>query len=315
MITWGATIMRFAFYVAAAFILSLTLCPRSFAGEKIALLISSDEGPYKETVAGFTEYLSKQSVQPTYELFILEGSPAKAAAAVQKIKINGCNLIFSLGSLATDVAVKEFTTIPIVAGLVVRTDAHRKAANLIEVGLEFPTDIQFTWIKNILPEARTIGVVFNPDENKKKIDAAIRIAQKMGLKLETQEVHTAQDVPEALERLARKADVLWGAMDSIVMAPQQAKPVLLFSFRNSIPLMAPSLMWVKAGALFSLDCDYKDLGAQCGELALKALKGVAPVALPRDAPRRVLYSLNLITAQQMKIVIPEALIRGARQTY
>ena len=137
----------------------------------------------------------------------------------------------------------------------------------------------------------------------------------MGLKLETQEVHTAQDVPAALERLAQKADVLWGAMDSMVMAPQQAKPVLLFSFRNSIPLMAPSLMWVKAGALFSLDCDYKDLGAQCGELAIKALQGAAPASLPRDVPRKVLYSLNLITAQQMKLIISDALIRGARQTY
>jgi len=135
------------------------------------------------------------------------------------------------------------------------------------------------------------------------------------MRLEAYEVNTPQDIPGALEGLSRKAEVLWGVADSLTLSPSNAKNVLLFSFRNSIPFIRPSATWVKAGALYSLDWNYADLGAQCGEMAQKILAGAAPSSLPPATPRKVLYSLNLVTARQMKITMPEPVVRGARQVY
>ena len=104
-------------------------------------------------------------------------------------------------------------------------------------------------------------------------------------------------------------------LDSLTLSPAIGKNVLLFSFRNNIPYIGPSATWVKAGALYSLDWDYEDLGAQCGEMAQKVLGGTAPAAIPAVSPRRVLYTLNLFTARQMKITLSGELVRGARQTY
>ena len=74
-------------------------------------------------------------------------------------------------------------------------------------------------------------------------------------------------------------------------------------------------VWVKAGALFSLDWDYRDLGAQCGEMALQVLHGVPPGSIPAAVPRKVLYSVNRNTAQQMKITIPGQFLQGARNVF
>jgi putative ABC transport system substrate-binding protein len=72
---------------------------------------------------------------------------------------------------------------------------------------------------------------------------------------------------------------------------------------------------VKAGALYSLDGDYADLGAQCGEMAARVLEGARPAAIPAAAPRKVQYTLNLYTAKQMRLSLSDQLLGGARQTY
>jgi putative ABC transport system substrate-binding protein len=308
--------------IRAFVVLTLTLCMalalpggNAVAADRIAVLLSMDEGPFSEALAGFRDHLGKQDPQPGYDVFNLEGSAAKAGPAVRKIKEGGFTLILTLGALATDAAVREITDVPIVAGLILRTDALKKAPNATGVGLEFPLETQLSWIRRMLPEARTVGVIYSPQENRKMMESAARIAQTLGLVLERQEVSVPQDVPAALNRLSRKADVLWGVADTLVLSPQLAKPILLFSFRNSIPLIGPSAAWVKAGALYSLDWDYRDLGAQCGEMARQVLHGVPPGSIPAAVPRKVLYSVNRNTAQQMKITIPGQFLQGARNVF
>jgi putative ABC transport system substrate-binding protein len=130
-----------------------------------------------------------------------------------------------------------------------------------------------------------------------------------------QEVETPQGLPDALDNLAKDADVLWGVTDQTVLSPETAEPILLFSFRNRIPFAGLSTSWVKAGALYALDRDYTDLGAQCGEIALKILQGARASSLPPVSPRKITYALNLKTAYHMKLDISQALIDGAQEVF
>lgn len=282
---------------------------------RIAVLVSSNEAPFTETVAGFRDYLARQGVQAVYDIERLDGDAAKTGPAIQRIKAGGARLVFTVGSAATDAAVKEISTIPIVACLVLRTENLKRSANATGVGLEFPVETQIEWLQRMLPQARSIGVLYNAGENQRTVNAAAEIARKAGLTLEAERVRSPQDVPAALNRLSRRVDVLWGIPDSVMLAPPIAKNMLLFSFRNSIPFVGPSAPWVKAGALYSLDWDYTDLGGQCGELADRILRGAAPASLPAATPRKVQYTLNLVTARQMKLDLSEQLVRGAHQRY
>lgn len=285
------------------------------AGERIAVIVSSSEPPFEETLTGFQGYLANQGIEAEFDIYRLAGDASRAAQAVQKIKKSGARVIFSLGSVSTEAATKKITDIPVIACLVLRPDTIRRVPNASGVGLEFPIEVQFRWIQTMLPNAKTIGVIYNPDENRKRIEAAERIARGMGLRLEAQEVHSLQDIPAALNNLSRSADVLWGLADNLVLSPQIAKQLILFAFRNSIPFIGPSAVWVKAGALYSLDWDYTDMGAQCGEMAIKVLRGMLPSDIPPATPRKVLYSVNLKTAQQIKITISDELRKKALNVY
>lgn len=310
-------VIRTIILTATAAVL-ITLAPpvgRAAAGEKIAVLVSSNAAPYGEALEGFKGFLREQARETDLEVYELEGNADNASRALQKIGKGGVRMVLTLGSFATEAASSELSDLPIVACMVLRTNSITGAPNATGVGLEFPLETQFTWMQRLLPQARNVGVLYNPDENGKRVEAAARIAKKLGLRLEAQEVDVPQDLPAALDNLSKSADVLWGVADQFALSPSVAKNILLFSFRNRIPLIGPSSTWVKAGALYSLDWDYADIGAQCGEMAVKVLEGAPPASISPASPRKVTYSLNLVTARRLKVEFPDELVRGARHVY
>jgi putative ABC transport system substrate-binding protein len=281
----------------------------------IALIASHDAAPYREVINGFRQYLTQRESRFSFDEQFLQGDAAKASEALQKAKQNGAQLLLTIGSIATQAALKEGGELPIVACLIVDATDLQKAANATGVVMDFPVETQLQWLQRLLPQNRTVGVLFNPHENQHKIEEAARIAQSLGIRLIAREVQSPKTLPDALNSLAREADVLWGITDQTVLSPQTAEAILLFSFRNRIPLAGLSTPWVKAGALYALDRDYTDLGAQCGEQAWQIVHGRRANTLPPVPPRKVMYALNLKTARYMKIDIPKTLIDGAQQVF
>lgn len=303
--------------ICAVTLLAMSLSPGSaVCGDlRIAVIASQDTPPFQDITAGFLEFLKKEGVVAAFDHYALSGNTGKASQVIHDIKKQPPHLILTIGTLATQTALREADDIPIVASLVGNMDELRQSKNATGVALDFPFVTQFEWMHKLVPEIKIVGVLYNPKENQAKIDAAVQAAKKEGLTLLPKEVETPRALPDALESLAKRADLLWGINDQTVLSPQTAEAVLLFSFRNALPFVGLSSSWVKAGALYSLDRDYRDLGAQCGELALKIIQGAKPGALPPVPPRKALYSLNLKTADHMKLDIPQSIIEGAQAVF
>ena len=88
--------------------------------------------------------------------------------------------------------------------------------------------------------------------------------------------------------------------------------VLLSSFRNKIPFIGLSKSWVKAGALYSLEWDYPDIGKQCAVVASQILNGKNVYDIPaRKMSGNATYSLNTRTVRHMKLDIGSEIIDGA----
>ncbi|ULA69389.1 MAG: hypothetical protein LZF62_430061 [Nitrospira sp.] len=282
---------------------------------RIVVLNGQDLKPYQDVLAGFQQSLAKQGINLSVEIHALQGNPTKTQDVLADIKKHGARLVVTLGSAATQAAVREVGHLPLMATMIVTADDIKPASNGTAVLLEFPVEIQMQWIRRIVPAANSIGVLFNPKENQTKVSNALRIAKETGLTLVTQAVDTPRSLPDALENLSRNVDALWGISDSVVMTPQTAEPILLSTLRNKIPLAGLSTSWVKAGALYALDRDYLDIGTQCGEVAGKVLGGTSPAALAPIFPRKVTYSVNLKTAGAMNLELPQDVVRGATQVF
>src|SRR5947208_12756453 len=279
---------------------------------RITAIVSQDAPQYLEALEGCRTLLEQQGVRAPIDVQALHGDAAAATAALQRARQDRAGLILTLGSLGTQAAVREMHDLPIVAGLVLNADDLAKAPNAAAVVLEFPIETQLRYLQRLLPAQRNVGVLFNPSENQARIDAATRVAAALGLTLFARKVESPKELPDALDSLNKRADVLWGVADQIVLNPQTVKPILLFSLRNRIPFVGLSATWVKAGALYALDRDYKDIGRQCGELALKILQGPAPSALPPVPPRKVVYSVNLKMARLLKLDLGGQVLQAAQ---
>ncbi len=279
---------------------------------RVFVLVSQDAPPFQSAIAGLKRALETPEMKPEIEVIQLRGEAAQAATAVQQARQGKAQVILTLGSLATQAAVREVREIPIVAGLILNADDLGKAPNATAVILEFPVETEFRWLQRLLPGEKNIAVLYNPAENQGRVDAAGKVAKGLGLVLNARKLESPKELPDALEALTNHADVLWGLADQVVLTPQTAQPILLFSMRNRIPFVGLSQNWVKAGALYALDRDYQDIGAQCGELAVKILQGTPAAALLPVSPRKVVYSINLRTARHMKLDIPSGVLRDAQ---
>ena len=195
---------------------------------RIVILTSSRATPYEEALAGFQQALRQQGVRAIFDIHSLEGETPRVARVLQDVKQGGSALLLTLGTAATQRARQEITTVPIIAGLVLRADEFKGAPNMSGVTLEFPVALQLEWLRRFLPTAKTIGVIYNPRENQQRIEAASRVAHELGLKLESQPVSDSRELPTALETLAKKIDVLWGVVDELVLTPNRQAHLAVF---------------------------------------------------------------------------------------
>lgn len=286
------------------------------APPRVVVVVSHDAAPYREALNGFQQTLARDGPRgASIDVQFLHGDAGKLPAVLQQARREGTDLFFTMGALATQDILAHSRDTPVVAGMVLSADALRGSENATGVVLDLPMDVQVEWMKRLLPESRTVGVLYNPRENRTRIEAAERAARARGLKMIAREVESPEALPEAMNSLAKRIDVLWGIVDTVVLSPETAQAVLLFSFRNDIPFVGLSAAWAKAGAIYALDWDYEDVGQQCGELAVKILNGARAGGIAPVFPRKLTYALNLKTVRHMRVRIPDSLVRGAAQVF
>jgi putative ABC transport system substrate-binding protein len=173
--------------------------------------------------------------------------------------------------------------------------------------LDVPLDTQFDYLHRLLPEARSVGVLYSASETGTIVEAARKAAPAHGLTLVAEPVAEAGSAMSALAALMERVDVVWTVADSHVLTPQSTSALVLASLRRRIPMIGLSTAHVRAGTLAALSCDYADVGRQTGEIVLRSLRGEKPENIPVSTPRTITLALNLRSASHLGVSIPPAL--------
>jgi putative ABC transport system substrate-binding protein len=272
---------------------------------QVLALVTSEAAPQQAFLQGFQNYFTKKQLDLALSI--------ENAAVPLATKQNPA-LIVALGSTATRFAIDSFKQIPICACMLIEDSLIRNKSNVSGVSLSFPVTTHLQWLDRFIPHGRAVAVLYNPDKNAAELENMQREAAKLGIPLVPEAVEEASALDNVLKRLPSQVAALWSFDDAAIFTPQSAETLLLYSFRNRIPLIGLSNQWVKAGALYALDRDYIDMGRQCGELALRMLHG-SPAQQAVETPRKVVYAINLQTAEHMKLELPKTLIREANEIY
>ncbi|HET7791187.1 MAG TPA: ABC transporter substrate binding protein [Gemmatimonadales bacterium] len=300
----------------ATALLLLTAAARPIGpAQRVVVVLSADAAPYQQALTGLRRALLASAPSAAVEVVALQGDTARVAQAVQTIRGGGtpAALVVTLGTLATRELIARVRDVPIVAGMILNPGELRGAPNATGVYLEYPVEVELDWLRRLLPDSRRIGVLYHGDDGSQRVAAARRIAAAGGDAFTVVAIRVGgpEDLPDALAQLTNRADVLWSLNDPVVYNPETARSLLLFSLRNRIPFVGQSAAWVRAGALYALDRDYEDVGAQCADFAARILGGESPAALAPARPRRVLYTLNRRTASELGFPLPDAVVRAA----
>ena len=303
-----------AMNVLLLLLLSTIVSPAFAEPVRVAVLKSHNTEPYQFTQNSFQKHLRKQKLDVTYTEFLVNENENNSLQIIDQLKQWNPDLIFSLGNKATNLSTKNIRNIPIVTSLVLASD-YSSFMGVAGVRLGYSVDTELKMLQQLLPEHKNVGVLYSSDENSTKILEAKQLAGKYGLKITAIKVNSPKEIPKALESVMNNSDVLWGIPDHTVLSASTSKAVLLASFRNKIPFIGLSSNWVKAGALYSLDWNYSEIGHQAAEEAAAILHGRSDHTAKLSYPNSISYSLNLKTAKRMKITFAKENISKAKNVY
>lgn len=215
------------------------------------------------------------------------------------VKVARCPVVFAA------------VTDPVGAGLVKSLD---KCEEMITGTSDaWPYHDQLKLIKQITPNVKVLGVLYNPGEAASQygIKKIRYYAPKLGFKLLEGTVSSTTEVYPVAQNLASRVDALFLSSDNTVISGVGA--ALKVAIEHKIPLYVGDSGTVAKGGLAAVSVGYPELGRETGKLVARVLRGerCIPVVVARGSE---IY-LNLKAAELMGVSIPEEIIKKAKKIY
>ncbi len=284
----------------------------------VAIVVSGDLKEYNQAFNGIVHSAEWEGTRIALQRFDFD--PAQSLEIGRKLMRMHPDLIFTIGTQATTFVTNLVHDIPIIFCMVFdaqvlegfKGDARQ---NVFGIDCFFPPKTQLEIVQKILPDKTRIGILFDPKNSANFIQEASLLAEEYGIDLVIKEVVSESEVLPSLESLRTNIDVLLGIPDKTVYAPHAMKSILLFTLRNKIPLVGLSSSNVSAGALFSLFCDYSDIGSQAAKMATEILKGRKLPTLHVEEPRKLHIALNVRTAEITSVRLADDVVNSASIIY
>ena len=303
-------------------LLSISIMSQVRAADlKLAIVYSDSLNSTLRTIRGIKSTIEKSSTSCEFHEFLLTTTASEIDVEIGSVKNLQPRLILTVGSHATKAVSDRITDVPIIFSAVLNPETsgfvnslQHPGGNITGASLDIPFNIQFTYFKRVIQNLKTIGVLYTA-ETANLIPPAKALAKAANLELIAMEVASEKDIPTALDQLNRQVDGIWSVADGGIFTPRSTRFILLNTLRNAKPLMGFSRNLVESGALFSLAYDYKDIGRQTGNIALRVLSGESPARIPVAVPGFIWFHYNEKTAKHIDVHIPDDLVAVAKEVY
>lgn len=166
-------------------------------------------------------------------------------------------------------------------------------------------------IGKLVPEARNIGVIFNPGEANSVSQIEALKAAATAYEMEIVESPAAQStlVGDAAASLVGRVDAILLPTDSTVVSVVES--VVTVGRKAQLPVFASDTGSVERGALAALGFNYYEMGKLTAQMADKVLKGTNPGEIPAQVPQNQDLYLNAASAGAMGVDIPADMLAGA----
>jgi putative ABC transport system substrate-binding protein len=295
--------MRYHIMMLFRIFLTVTLflmaCRGFVEAVEVFVVESMNIQPYDDALQGFRSSCGCN----TREIVLSE---TRERDLIKEIHRSRPGLILAIGIDALS-KVKGFKDIPIVYLMIPNPRSLLSGEeNITGVSMRVSAERQLAKLKEVLPEVKRVGLVYDPHKTGPFIENALEASKGLGIRLVLKEVDSPKNVDSAIRGVAKDGiDVLWMVPDTTVVTGETEDSFFIFSLDNRIPILTFSQKLLEKGAVLSVGIDPQDMGRQAGEMVKRILSGTRVSDLPRVDARKVVLSLNLKTAKKLRITISD----------
>ncbi len=203
---------------------------------------------------------------------------------------------------------------PVEAGLA--NEDGSPVGNITGTSDELAVEAQLKMIREILPDAKKIGIIYTTSEANSISTVATyqEMAPLYGFEIVTTGVTAVSEVPLAAADMVTKADCITNLTDNTVVTALQS--LLDEANKAGIPVFGSEVEQVKAGCVASMGLEYYELGRQTGRMAAKVLKGEAKASeMNYEVISEPSLFVNYAAAEKLNLTLPERFAEDASQSF
>jgi putative ABC transport system substrate-binding protein len=275
-------------------------------------------------LSGMTDYLTQQGYDETKVKIIIKNADGKAENAdliAKQFVSDGVDLIYAIATISAQAAfnatkdngipvVFNAVTDAVAAGIV--TSNENPGANVTGVSDAAPLGLQLALIKEMLPNAKKIGLMYNLGEvnGKIQVDQVKSLAPGVGLETVIIGVTNNDEIASATSQLANEVDVIYNVTDNLIVT---ATPLITDKATAAgIPVFAAENGGIGQGILAVDGLSYEKLGNQAGPIVVDILfNGKKPADIAVTGASDTALEIDVKVAEHLGITIPDALMSRA----
>ena len=289
---------------------------------KIGIIQQMEHPALDSAREGLEKYLKGKS-DAKFEITVknAQGDNGTADTIAKQFVSEDVDLIYSIATNASQAAVNATggTDIPVVFNAVTDgveaklvTSNEKPGGNVTGVSDAAPLEKQLEMIRELLPEAKKIGMIYNIGEvnGKLQVKQVEKLASKYNFKIVKKGVSATTEIATAAEQLAGDVDCIYNITDNMVVSATAS--ITDKANAKNIPVFAAEDGQMKAGLLASDSISYEKLGEQAGSVAYDILvNGKKACDIPVETAKDTTLYINKKVAEQLGIKIPDSLAERA----
>lgn len=186
---------------------------------------------------------------------------------------------------------------------------HRTGGQVAAIHLEMPPGRIFNLIQAAMPQRTAVGMLASVStlvgpQSRGQLGRFEASAAERGLRLVSEMVEAENEVGPAVERLVRQSAVFLAMPDPVVHTANTVQPLLLLTYRASVPVIGYSESYLKAGAILAIYATPEQIAQQAFETILAYRQGKALPAT--QVPRYYTVRINDTVARSLGLTLPLA---------
>lgn len=273
---------------------------------------------------GFIEGLKEKGYEDEKNIEIdyknSQGEIPNAQTIAQQFVSDKKDLILAIATPSAQAAYNTTKEIPIVFTAVtdpviaeIAKTWKNSGTNATGVSDMVPVDKQLELLIKLMPNVKTIGVIYNTSEanSKVQVDELKKQASIVNLKVKEIGITNVNEINQNLTSAIGDIDVLYTPTDNTIASAYEL--VGNTCLKNNVPILGAEEAIVSKGGLCSIGIDYYKLGKETAYKAVEIIEGKKPSEVEITTLSDMEITINTDVAKKLNIKIPEDINTKAKK--